>query len=155
MRSQNFALEGDVLIRGATTNGLVAAKGVFIIEGDLTLGNANAICFYKKNPFALDLLVKKLVVNVTTGGGTVGSHLDAGLADAAAGTNRGTELFNDLLLNNTGIKDSWVAGDGGTQTKWVVWKAAGNATDSFLCGQILDANAASLVGKWYAEVCVK
>ena len=121
------------------------------VSGSLTAGNANAICFAWNNPDKQDILIKKVVIEVTTGGGTVGSHLDIGIADDAAGTNRGTEFFNDLLLNNVAIDDSWVAGDGGTQIKWVFCEDSVAVVDDWVVGQILDANAANLVGKYYIE----
>ena len=120
-------------------------------SGVLTSGNANAICFAWNNPEAQDILIKKVVIEVTTAGGTAGSHLDVGIADAAVGTNRGTEFFNDLSLNSILIDDSWVAGDNGTQTKWVFCQDLASATDDWIVGQILDADAASLVGKYYIE----
>ena len=119
--------------------------------GTLTAGNANAICFAWHNPEAQDILIKKVIVEVTTAGGTPGSHLDVGIADDAAGTNRGTEFFDDLLLNSAQVDDSWVGGDGGTQTKWVFCQDSVSATDGWVVGQILDANAASLVGRYYIE----
>jgi len=85
----------------------------------------------------------------TTSGGTVGSHLDVGIADSVTGTNRGTEFFNDLLLNNVLIYDSWLAGDNGTQTKWILCQDVASATDDWVVGQILDADASNLVGKYY------
>jgi len=120
-------------------------------SGPLTAGVANAICFAWNNPETQDILIKKVVVEVTTAGGTVGSHLDVGIADDAIGTNRGTEFFDDLLLNTVQIDDSWVAGDGGTQTKWVFCEDQAAVANDWVVGQILDANAASLVGKYYIE----
>ena len=120
-------------------------------SGSLTAGNANAIAFAWHNPELQDIFIRKVVIEVTTSGGTVGSHLDVGIADDAAGTNRGTEFFNDLLLNNVQINDSWVVGDGGTQIKWIFCQDSASATDGWVVGQILDANAASLVGKYYIE----
>ena len=139
----------DGLIRNNI--GYIARGEVRSASGALTAGNANAICFAWHNPEAQDVLVKKVVVEVTTGGGTVGSHLDVGIADDAAGTNRGTEFFDDLLLNSVQINDSWLAGDGGTQTKWVFCQDSASATDGWVVGQILDANAANLVGRYYIE----
>jgi len=81
----------------------------------------------------------------------VGSHLDVGIADDAVGTARGTEFFDDLLLNNVKINDSWVAGDGGMQIKWVFCQDSASAVDGWIVGQILDANAANLVGRYYIE----
>jgi len=120
-----------------------------LLTGVLTAGVANAIGFAWNNPEAQDITIKKVVVEVTTAGGTVGSHLDVGIADAAAGTNRGTEFFDDLLLNSAIVDDSWAAGDGGTQTKWVLCEDSAAAADDWVVGQILDADAASLVGRYY------
>lgn len=131
--------------------GYVAHGETRSVSGSLTAGNANAICFAWHDPELQDILVTKVVVEVTTAGGTPGSHLDVGIADDAAGTNRGTEFFDDLLLNSTQVNDSWVAGDGGTQTKWVFCQDSASGTDGWVVGQILDANAASLVGKYYIE----
>jgi len=131
--------------------GYIASGEIRAVSGTLTAGNANAIGFAWHNPEAQDIVIKKVVVEVTTIGGTAGSHLDVGIADAAAGTNRGTEFFNDILLNTSQIDDSYLAGDGGTQTKWVVCQDSASATDGWVVGQILDANAASLVGRYYIE----
>ena len=139
---------GTVIARNV---GYIAPGEIRTASGSLTAGNANAIAFSWNNPEAQDILVNKVVVEVTTGGGTVGSHLDVGIADDATGTNRGTEFFDDLLLNSVQIDDSWVAGDGGTQTKWVLQQDNASATDDWIVGQILDANAAALVGRWYVE----
>lgn len=129
--------------------GYIASGEERSVSGSLTAGVANAICFAWNNPEAQDILIKKVVIEVTTGGGTVGSHLDVGIADDAAGTNRGTEFFNDLLLNNVSINDSGLAGDGGTQTKWVFCEDSAAVANDWVVGQILDANAAALVGKYY------
>jgi len=131
--------------------GYIAPGEIRTASGSLTAGNANAIGFAWNNPEVQDILIKKVVIEVTTAGGTVGSHLDVGIADDAAGTNRGVEFFDDLLLNTTQVHDSWVGGDGGTQTKYVLCQDTASATDDWIVGQILDANAASLVGKYYIE----
>lgn len=134
----------------AATKNYVDSMGK-TVSGSLTAGNANAIGFAWHNPESQDILIKKVVIEVTTVGGTVGSHLDVGIADDAAGTNRGTEFFDDLLLNSVQVNDDWKAADGGNQTKWVVCQDSVSATDGWVVGQILDANAAGLVGKYYIE----
>lgn len=131
--------------------GYISPSEVRTASGLLTAGNANAICFAWHDPEAQDILIKKVVVEVTTAGGTPGSHLDVGIADDAAGTNRGIEFFDDLDLNAVQINDSWVGGDGGTQTKYVFCQDSASATDGWIVGQILDANAANLVGSYYIE----
>jgi hypothetical protein len=120
-------------------------------SGALTAGNANAIAFAWHDPEIQDIYIKKVVITVTTPGGTVGSHLDVGIADDAAGTNRGTEFFDDLLLNTAQVNDSTLVADGGTQSKWVFCQDSASATDGWVVGQILDANATNLVGSYYIE----
>jgi hypothetical protein len=147
---------GNILNGGTDTTigengGYVASGELRSASGSLTAGNANAIGFAWHNTEVQDIIIKKVVIEVTTGGGTVGSHLDVGIADDVAGTNRGVEFFDDLLLNDVDVNDSWVAGDGGVQTKWVFCQDTVSATDGWIVGQILDANAASLVGKYYIE----
>jgi hypothetical protein len=93
----------------------------------------------------------KVVIEITTGGGTAGAHLVAGIADDTTGTNLGTEFFNGLLLNNASIYDSTLNGDAGTQTKWVVIQDSASATGGWVVGKISDANASSLVGKYHVE----
>ncbi len=137
------------VVRG--NDGYVHSGEIRSVSNTLAAGNANAIGFAWHNPETQDISIKKVVLEITTGGGTVGSHLDVGIADDAAGTNGGTEFFDDLLLNTVQIDDSWVAGDGGTQTKWITCQDSASATDGWIAGQILDANAASLVGKYYIE----
>lgn len=133
------------------TLGYIASGEVRTASGTLTAGVANAIAFAWHNPEAQDILIKKVVIEVTTGGGTAGSHLDVGIADDATGTNRGTEFFNDIDLNLTAILDSTLAASGGTQTVWVFCQDSASATDGWIVGQILDADAASLVGSYYIE----
>lgn len=131
--------------------GYIASGEIRTASGTLTAGNANAIGFAWHNLELQDIYIKKVVVTVTTGGGTVGSHLDVGIADDATYTNGGTEFFNDLLLNNVQVNDSTNAADGGNQTKWVFCQDSVSATDGWVVGKILDANAASLVGSYYIE----
>lgn len=131
--------------------GYLAKGEVRSDSGTLTLGNTNAIAFAWHNPYTSDIYIKKIVITVTTGGGTIGSQLDVGIADDATGTNRGVEFFDDLLLNNTGIYDSAIVAGGGTQTVWVLCQDSVSVTDGWIVGQILTQNAASLVGSYYIE----
>ena len=112
-------------------------------SGRLTAGNANAIAFAWHNPELQDILIKKVTIRITTPGGTAGSLLDVGIADDAAGTNRGTEFFNDLDLNTAGISDQDITP--------VFCQDSVSATDGWVVGKILVQNAASLVGSYYIE----
>jgi len=122
-------------------------------SGTLTAGNAGSIGFawHTNVVGGQEILIKKVVIEVTTAGGTVGSHLDVGIADNAAGLNRGIEFFDNLLLNSVQINDSCLGADGGTQTKWVFCDDSSSATNGWIVGEILDANAANLVGTYYIE----
>jgi len=119
-------------------------------SGVLTAGVANAIAFAWHNPELQDILIKKVTIRITTPGGTAGSLLDVGIADDAAGTNRGTEFFDDIDLNAAAIVKSTVATPG-TQTVEVFCQDSVSATDGWIVGQILVANAASLAGSYYIE----
>ncbi len=121
-------------------------------SGTLTAGVANAIAFAWNNPYAQDAIVKKVTVEVTTAGGTALSVLQVGIADDATGTNLGSEFFTAVPLNTPAIYDSWLAGDTGAQTKWVLLQDSASATDDWVVGKILTQNASNLVGKWYVEV---
>ncbi len=131
--------------------GYISQGEIKTASGSLAAGVANAISFAWHNPELKDIFIKKVVVEITTGSVTAGSEIDVGIADDAAGTNRGTEFFNNLDANDVDINDSWVAGDGGTQTKWVFCQDSASATDGWVVGQILTADAAALVGKFYVE----
>jgi hypothetical protein len=124
-------------------------EGTLVSSGTLTAGNANAIAFAAINPAGAVRFATKVVIDVTTPGGTAGSLLQVGLADAADGTNIGTEFFPaaGLDLNTAAINDSWNTTDTGVQVKFVVWAASG--ADSYIVGKILTQNAASLAGKYY------
>jgi hypothetical protein len=131
--------------------GYIAPGETRSASGALTAGNANAIAFAWNNPEAQDVYIKKVVITVTTPGGTAGSGLQVGIADDAVGTNLGTEFANTFDLNTAAVYDSTYATDNGTQVKWVFCQDSASATDGWVVGQILDANAASLVGTYYIE----
>ncbi len=144
-----FTPAPDSIIQG--NSGWIHPSEVRAVSGSLTAGIANAIAFAWHNPEGQEIFIKKVVVEITTGSVTANSVIDVGIADDAAGTNRGTEFFNDLDANDVDINDSWVVGDGGTQTKFVFCQDSASATDGWVVGQILVADAAALVGKYYIE----
>lgn len=200
--------------------GYISSGEVQTASGLLSAGNNDTLGFVWHNPENQDIFIKKIVINITNAGGTVGSHLDVGIADfgtfgahtgannAAVLTdttkyftvnalvgytiynntdgssalitantlntitgvlgggaendwdtndvyyiveNRGVEFFDDLLCNSAIVDDSWVAADGGTQGKWILCQDTASATDGWIVGQILDANAASMTGSYYIE----
>ncbi|MBU2051402.1 MAG: hypothetical protein KKH61_20835, partial [Gammaproteobacteria bacterium] len=147
---------GTILMSGTSTrkyqnNEYISPGETRTASGTLTAGIANAIALAWHNPEAQDIIIRKVVIEITTAGGTATAVLDVGIADDAAGTNRGVEFFNDINANAADVNDSWVAGDGGTQTKWVVCQDSASVTDGWIVGQILVETAASMVGRYYIE----
>jgi hypothetical protein len=128
---------GSVIDTGATT-------GTFTIT-------QNCIAFAWHNPTINDIFITKVVINITTTGGTATSVIDCGIADNAMGLNRGMEFFDDLDANAADMNDSLVAGDAGTQTKWVLCQDSVSATDGWVVANILVEKANNLVGSYYIE----
>jgi hypothetical protein len=133
----------------------VASGEIRSTAGSLTSGNTNAIAFSWHNPETADIYITKVVIDVTTQGGTGGSTLQVGIADNAGGTNLGSELFSGLDLNIASLNDSWSSSDTGAMTHFVLCQDSASATDGWIVGKILTQNAASLVGKYYIFYCGK
>jgi hypothetical protein len=107
-------------------------------SGALTAGNANAFTIAWQNPEA-QAIWAQLMVELTTAGGTAGALLDAG--SGASATTASDNLIDGADLNATNLLVS---------SAWVKLDANGGATD-WITGQILVANAASLVGRFYVK----
>lgn len=132
--------------------GYIAPGEIRTVSGSLTGGAQNAILFAQQNPEAQDCFVKKVVINITTADADA-ANIDCGIADDASYTNGGTEFFNDLAGETIKVNDSWVVGDGGAQTKWVLWQDNASATDDWVTAKILDNDGSSIVGSYYIEYC--
>jgi hypothetical protein len=119
--------------------------------GSLTAGNANAFAIAWQNPEAQAVLATQFLVEVTTVGGTGGSLLDVG--PAANGTTHSDTFIDGVDINALAVYDSRNDTDNGANgvNKPILVDANGGATD-YITGQILVANAANLVGKFYIEV---
>lgn len=135
----------------SNNKGYVNRGEIRTYSGTITGGAQNAILFSWHNPNAQDIWINKVVVNLSAADGDA-PNVDIGIADDATYTNGGTEFFNDLTGETTGIHDSFVAGDGGTQTKWVLCQDSASATDGWITAKILDADGTSLAGSYYIEV---
>jgi parallel beta-helix repeat protein len=99
-----------------------------------------------------DIFIKKVVVNITTKGGTATATMDVGIADDATGTNLGAEFFNDIDVDAAAaVHDSYVAGGGGAQTLWVLCQDSASAPDGWIVGKIITEIADGLVGSYYIE----
>jgi hypothetical protein len=107
-------------------------------------GTAADPLYYKENPYGEDLVVLDALAVITTAAGADGD-LDVGLADDAAGTNVGAEIFDSIVDSAAGVfegtKPQAVAGTGAK----CIWKAKGSSTDAFLCiVQQADADASAM-----------
>ena len=134
--------------------GFINPGHVKTASGALTGGAVNTIAFAWHNPEAQDILIKKVVINITTKGGTATAVIDCGIADDATYTNGGAEFFNDIDADAAAIlHDSWIVGgvDFGTQLKWLLLQDSASATDGWIVAKILTEAAANLVGSWYLE----
>jgi hypothetical protein len=140
-----------------TTSPKACPAGTTLIT--VTAGGSNEftvtvtpIAFAWHNPEAQDILIKKVVVNITTKGGTATSEIEVGIADDVIATSRGTEFFNTLDADGAAaVHDSWVAGGGGTQTVWVACQDSAIRCARWIVGEIKTEIADALVGSYYIE----
>lgn len=139
-------------LAGATILKLDADTGRAVMPGNrviakvaLTAGNANAFAFAWQNPEASKIIVERVLVRLTTAGGTANSVLDVGVvADA---TSTADTLIDGLDLNTTGLFDNIV--DKGTNGKARQIVDENGGTNDYVTGKILVANAAAVVGDVY------
>ena len=123
---------------------------VKVAKGTLADGSTNDIAFAWQNPESSSILVQRVIIDVTTGGGTATSDLDVGVV--ANATSTAVDIIDALDLEATGVCDHLLvsgAGVGG------VHKVAenGGASD-WITGKITTANALTLVGKYYIEYVI-
>jgi hypothetical protein len=110
----------------------------------LASGGIDAFAFAIQNPHTVDCLILRVIVDITTAGGTATSVLDVDTVDTAILT--GDDIIDGLDLNATGVSDNITNPGTNGDKKPVKWGKKGSATD-FLTGKILVAAASSLVGQ--------
>lgn len=121
------------------------AAGLKVAKGTLAAGNADAFAFAWENPEASKIIVTRVLINITTAGGTGSSVLDVGVVSNATST--ADTLIDGLNLNATGIFDNITDKGSSGKSRQVVDENGG--TNAYITGKILDQNAAALVGKYY------
>jgi len=121
------------------------------LKFDLSAGNANEFALAEQNPYSRDLIITRVIVRLTTAGGTATSVGDLDVVASATAT--GDDIFDGIDLNSTGVFDSLNSTDNGTngEGKVWIWNAKGGTND-YLTLKILTANAASLAGEVYVHV---
>ncbi|MDD4453675.1 MAG: hypothetical protein PHZ06_12700 [Proteiniphilum sp.] len=126
------------------TNAKLATDNVKIVTAALTAGVQDAFCLAWENPEAVPILVTRILVDITTAGGTAAAVLDFGAA--ADATTTSATLLDGVDANAVAIYDNLLAANqGGT----VVKLDENGGTTAFITGQILTAAASDLVGNAY------
>jgi hypothetical protein len=136
--------------RNIDTSSLVENVGEWLVY-DLAAGNANAFALAEQNPYDYDVIITRVIVNLTTAGGTGSSVGDMDIA--ADATSTGDDIFDGIDLNSTGLFDSLNATDNGSngEGKCWTWDARGGTND-YVTLKILVQNAASLAGKVFINI---
>lgn len=138
----------SAVVTGATSINVPSYQnGIMVANGTLASGIADAYAFAWQNPEAVGVLVLRVLTNVTTAGGTGSSVLDVGTAVDA--TTTGNNLIDGADLNADALYDNIT--DGGTAGKSRQRMDARGGTTDWITGQILVANASSLVGTYTIE----
>jgi hypothetical protein len=141
-----FAHQPGGLSKVITTE-LNAINNSFVKVDRVSLagGAADAFAFTWQNPESVGIIVEKVIVNVTTAGGTATAVLNVGTAaDATTGSDN---LIAGADANAAAAYDNIT--DGGTNGKTVqVMDAAGGTTD-YITGQIKTEEAGDLAGYAY------
>lgn len=123
--------------QGYIAKGEVRSKG-----GSLTAGAVNTVAFYWNNPEKQDILVRKVTTDVTTASTDTGACIDIGIADSSSGTNLGTEFFDDLPTDATGINCA---------NAMTLCEDSTNATDAYVVGLYVTDDSTALVGTYSIE----
>jgi len=135
--------EGDILHRHKSQ--WISRGG--LAEGDIAGGNANAFAFAWQNPHSNPIIVTRLILDITTAGGTADGELDAGSAPDA--TTHSDDLIDGVDPNAVAVYDN-IDDKGANGQSKVKLDAKGGATDWLTC-QILLQNEAALDGRYYIE----
>jgi hypothetical protein len=123
----------------------VDAAGLKIAKGSLAAGDADDFAFTWQNPEASKIIVTRVLINITTAGGTGSSVLDVGVVENATST--ADNLIDGLDLNATGIFDNITDKGENGKSRQVVDENGG--TNDYITGKILVQDAAALTGKYY------
>ena len=120
------------------------------LQVSLASGNANAFAVALQNPEAVDVIIVRCILDITTAGGTATSVLDVDVV--ANATSTGDDIFDGVDANATGISDSLNSTDNGTNGEGKSWKwDKKGGTNDHVTAKILTADAASLVGNLYIQ----
>ena len=143
----SVALSGDIAITNAGAVSIVA-QYMKVLTGSLASGNADAFAFAVQNPESAKILIHKVIIDITTVGGTGSSVLNVDVVGSATGT--GDTIFDGIDLNAQAVLVNTNVSDSGTNGDEKVHKMdESGGTNDYITAKILVQNAASLVGKYY------
>jgi len=136
--------------RNIDTDSLLQDLGTWL-SYDLTAGAADSIALAAQNPYTNDLIIDRVIVRLTTAGGTATAVGDLDIV--ADSTSTGDDIFDGIDLNSTGIFDSLNSTDNGTNGEGKAWVWDGkDGTNDYVTMKILVEAASDLVGKVYIHV---
>lgn len=134
------------LQKGVSAASVANVRQVKTAKIALTPGNANAFAVAWQNPESNQILITRVILEVTTAA-ALAAVLDVG--SAANATTNSNNIFVDAALNATAVLDHNLvagAGAGGVQKL----AAKGGATDH-ITAQILTQNATDVAGYLYID----
>ena len=107
----------------------------------------NAFALAWQNPESVAILVTRILVDITTAGGTATAVLDVG--PAASATTHSDTLLDGVDANATATYDNLLAADAGTHGLTSAKLDENGGTTDYITGQILTEAATDLVGNAY------
>ena len=133
------------LADNAVTSDKANAEFMKVAVEDLTSGDADAYALAWQNPESSKVIVHRVILDVTTAGGTDTAEIDVGTAS-------GAEAASDNLIDGADADAIAVydnIDDQGTNGESKQKMDEKNGTTDYITAQIKTANAASLAGKAY------
>ena len=120
------------------------------VQVALSSGAADAFAVAVQNPEAVDVIIVRCILDITTAGGSATSVLDVDVVGGA--TDTGDDIFDGVDANAAGISDSLNSTDNGTNGEGKSWRWDKNGgTNDYVTAKILVANASSLAGNLYIQ----
>jgi len=110
----------------------------------LSGGAANAISFAWQNPESSKIIIDRVLLYVTTAGGS-GATMDIGVCGSATATS--DNLIDGATIDSVGLYDN--ISDGGTNGKARQIADEKGGTNDYVTGKILGADSANLAGYVY------
>lgn len=129
------------------TNAKLATDCMKVAEVALAGGAANAFALAWQNPESVAILVTRILVDITTAGGTATAVLDVG--PAASATTHSDTLLDGVDANATATYDNLLADDAGTNGLTSAKLDENGGTTDYITAQILTEAATDLVGNAY------